>query len=337
MPEVPKEESKAEPKADDDVPEQLPNESEIMQETVPDLDMKDGDVNMDDDAAGALDAENMTWDESCVVVRQGQLYIELMHRNPPMGDDALQVFCDWLDSQMPIVVKNFPYVRRSGAYIDLSDNKIGPEGLDKLFRVLRDHKVPCTVMKAYRNLLDDSIVDTIIEYLYTQPESYPMHGVHISHNNITDKGALRLIKAAAQCGHYPRLTTRLPLWLRLECNSIETPQKVVTDCEAENFNVCLMGDGQCSRPGCNHYSGVHVQLPYFFHQKDNKPEPRKGGFKGKSKSKGKAPTCKEFGSAGQKGEECYPYTGLVKRLNRKQTVQLQTGRGHVMKRQCRQQ
>merc|ERR1740117_1263636 len=171
----------------------------------------------------------MTWDDSCVVVRQGQLYIELMHRNPPMQDEDLQRFCDWLETQMAVVVQNFPYVRRSGAYIDLSDNVIGPEGLDKLFRVCRGHKVPVVVLKAYRNRLDDQIVDTIIEYLYTQPESYPMHGIHISHNTITDKGAARLIRAASLCGHYPRFTTRLPLWLRLECNEIVNPHKVIAD------------------------------------------------------------------------------------------------------------
>merc|ERR1719253_1605054 len=87
------------------------------------------------------------------------------------------------------------------------------------------------------------------------------------------------------CGHYPRYTSRLPLWLRLECNHIQSPQKVLAECLAENFNVCLMGNGQCSRPDCNHYSGVHVQLPYFFHQKDRREEP----IPMVSKGKGKAP------------------------------------------------
>merc|ERR1719356_1814386 len=150
-----------------------------------------------------------------------------------MLDSALQSFCDWLDAQMPGLVRDFPYVRRSGAYVDLSDNAIGPEGLGKLFTVLREHRVPVVVVKAYRNLLDDAIVDTLIEYLYTQPESFPMHGIHISHNCVSDKGALRLIRAAASCGHYPRYTSRLPLWLRLECNEIINPQKVVSDCNQE--------------------------------------------------------------------------------------------------------
>jgi len=150
--------------------------------------------------------------------------------------------------------------------VDLSDNAIGPEGLDKLFQVLRDHRVPCVVMKAYRNVLHDSIVDTLVEYLYTQPEAFPMHGIHISHNVISDKGALRLIRAAALCGHYPRYTSRLPLWLRLEANDIQSPAKIIADCFEQGFHICLMGNGLCSRPNCNHYSGVHVQLPYFLNQ-----------------------------------------------------------------------
>merc|ERR1712187_292915 len=160
----------------------------------------------------------------------GQLHIELQRRSPPMYDVELLRFCEWLNEQMPIAVANFPYIRKSGAYVDLSDNVIGAEGLDKLFRVLRDHRVPCVVMKCYRNILNDRIVDTLIEYLYTQPDAFPMHGIHISHNTISDKGAIRLIRAAASCGHYPRYTSRLPLWLRLECNEIASPQSVVADC-----------------------------------------------------------------------------------------------------------
>ncbi|CAK0843723.1 unnamed protein product, partial [Prorocentrum cordatum] len=198
--------------------------------------------------------------------REKQVHIALQHRTPPLDDGALLQFCDWLDGRIPGLVRDFPYVRRSGAYVDLSDNAIGPEGLGKLFTVLREHRVPLVVLKAYRNLLDDSIPCPPPEYLYTQPESFPMHGIHVSHNNITDKGAFRLIRAAAQCGHYPRYTSRLPLWLRLEFNAIDNAGRLLSECNNEKFNVCLMGDGMCSRPNCNHYSNVHVQLPYFFNQ-----------------------------------------------------------------------
>ncbi|CAK0843724.1 unnamed protein product, partial [Prorocentrum cordatum] len=211
-------------------------------------------------------ADGEAWGPDVMVVKQGQVHIALQHRTPPLDDGALLQFCDWLDGRIPGLVRDFPYVRRSGAYVDLSDNAIGPEGLGKLFTVLREHRVPLVVLKAYRNLLDDSIPCPPPEYLYTQPESFPMHGIHVSHNNITDKGAFRLIRAAAQCGHYPRYTSRLPLWLRLEFNAIDNAGRLLSECNNEKFNVCLMGDGMCSRPNCNHYSNVHVQLPYFFNQ-----------------------------------------------------------------------
>eukprot|EP00927_Polykrikos_kofoidii_P070898 TRINITY_DN67268_c0_g1_i1.p1 TRINITY_DN67268_c0_g1~~TRINITY_DN67268_c0_g1_i1.p1 ORF type:complete len:880 (-),score=160.04 TRINITY_DN67268_c0_g1_i1:155-2794(-) len=234
--------------------------ADFDEEVDEELDEDDLDVN------GDIVVDDPSWDEKVIVVRQGQVHIELQGRSPRMDDPKLLQFCDWLHEQLPIVVKNFPYIRKSGAYVDLSDNNIGQEGLDKLFRVLRDHRVPCVVMKCYRNVLDDNIIDTLVEYLYTQPEAFPMHGIHISHNCITDKGAFRLIRAAASCGHYPRATTRLPLWLRLECNDVSNPQRVVADCMKEGYNVCLMRDGLCSRSDCNHYSEVHIQLPYFLNQ-----------------------------------------------------------------------
>ncbi len=60
--------------------------------------------------------------------------------------------------------------------MDLSDNAIGPQGLDRLFEELRKHQVPCVKLQAYRNVLNDAIVDTFVEYLHTQPENLPIMG-----------------------------------------------------------------------------------------------------------------------------------------------------------------
>jgi hypothetical protein len=135
------EDSEIEP--DEEMVELTVDHAEIL-EPVPERERIEVDeVLFDDHEEGSS-----SWDARVLVVRRGQIHIELQNRNPPMKDSSLLSFCDWLDTQLPIVVANFPYVRRSGAYVDLSDNGIGPEGLDKLFRVLRDHRVPCIVMKA---------------------------------------------------------------------------------------------------------------------------------------------------------------------------------------------
>ena len=163
-----------------------------------------------------------------VIVREGQVQILLGSREPPMTDDDLLEFCEWLDTQsLPVIVESFQYVLRTGAMVDLSFNRVGPKGIERLLDVLRSHGVPCAVLKAYRNVLDDSVIDPLVEYFHTQPAGLPMQGLHISHNRISAQGAIRLVKAVIECGQYPTRVNKRPFWLRLEQNEIERPEDVV--------------------------------------------------------------------------------------------------------------
>jgi len=306
--EVKEEEVKEEIKEEDEEDEEMEGELDIDMQQEPTAEIvlrTDRDVEEDAEcdwyAEQAKDEterkEEDNWDDSCIVVRQGQLQVDMMDRDPPMLDEQLQNFTEWLSRQLGVVVNNYPYVKRSGATVDLSGNLVGPKGLDRLFTVLRDHRVPCVTLKAYRNLLDDTIVNTLVEYLYTQPEAHPIHGIHMSHNLITNKGAMRLIKAADQCGHYPRKLTCQPLWLRLESNAITNPEEFVRDCQIDGVRLCVMKDGLCSSPTCDHLKNVAVQLPHFFQQPKNAPhlhgrahaggKPRASDGKGSSKGSGK--------------------------------------------------
>jgi len=214
-------------------------------------------------------------------VRNATINIELQNNNPPWDDSELLLYAQWLKHQLPWILKKFPYVKKQGCIVDLSDNTVGPQGVDKLLLVLREEKVPCMTFKAYRNLLDDSIIDTFVEYLYTQPESNPLQGLHISHNRITEKGWRRLFECAAKCKHYPRKATgqsdqRFPLWLRLESNAIDDPPGLVASFGDDKLDgdlevgLCLMEDGCCSRRDCKHASApdrvIHVSLPHFLTQ-----------------------------------------------------------------------
>merc|ERR1719265_2945789 len=89
-----------------------------------DMDGKGEEGKEDDEMGEEAAGDDTVWDPQILVVRQGQVHIELQHRNPPMHDEQLKSFCDWLDKKLPVVVKNFPYVQKSGAYVDLSDNVI---------------------------------------------------------------------------------------------------------------------------------------------------------------------------------------------------------------------
>jgi hypothetical protein len=211
---------------------------------------------------------------SCVLVREGQIQIAMSSREPPLTDDALIEFCDWLDSKcLPVLVESYQYVLRTGAMVDLSFNRVGPKGIERILDVLRNHGVPCAVLKAYRNVLDDSVIDPLVEYLHTQPASLPLQGLHISHNRISAQGALRLVKAIVDCGHYPTRVHKRPFWLRLEQNEIDRPEDIVQTSRQFRFKLrpevkyvmCLMQQGLCSDSKCDH-DNVAIQAPYFLAQ-----------------------------------------------------------------------
>ena len=211
---------------------------------------------------------------SCVLVREGQVQIAMSSREPPLTDDALVEFCDWLDSKcLPVLVESYQYVLRTGAMVDLSFNRVGPKGIERLLDVLRSHGVPCAVLKAYRNVLDDSVIDPLVEYLHTQPANLPMQGLHISHNRISAQGAMRLVKAIVECGHYPTRVHKRPFWLRLEQNEIDRPEDVVQTSKQLRFKLrpevkyvmCLMQHGLCSDPKCDH-DNVAILAPYYLAQ-----------------------------------------------------------------------
>ena len=211
---------------------------------------------------------------SCVLVREGQVQIAMASREPPLTDDALVEFCDWLDSKcLPVLVESYQYVLRTGAMVDLSYNRVGPKGIERILDVLRSHGVPCAVLKAYRNVLDDSVIDPLVEYIHTQPSSLPLQGLHISHNRITGQGAIRLVKAIVECGQYPTRVHKRPFWLRLEQNEIERPEDIVQTSKQLRFKLrpevkfvmCLMQQGLCSDVKCDH-DNVAIQAPYFLAQ-----------------------------------------------------------------------
>lgn len=211
---------------------------------------------------------------SCVLVREGQVQVVMSSREPPLTDDALVEFCDWLDSKcLPVLVESYQYVLRTGAMVDLSFNRVGPRGIERLLDVLRNHGVPCAVLKAYRNVLDDTVIDPLVEYLHTQPASLPLQGLHISHNRISSAGAMRLVKAIVECGHYPTRVNKRPFWLRLEQNEIERPEDIVHTSKQlryklrpeVRFAMCLMQQGLCSDGKCDH-DNVAIQAPYFLAQ-----------------------------------------------------------------------
>lgn|ERR1719215_40900 len=161
-------------------------------------------------------------------------------------------------------VEDLRFGRRSYQYeeVDFSQNQLSTDGL----RTVVDICMRCEnlrILKLYKNGLDDSGAEALVELIW-QCES--LDEMHLSHNNFTARGAMKIVKAAEKS----RPWGVRPLWLRLEKNRIETPQRLLQDFQTK-LSVCNRENAnQCTVHFCAKNCKVH--LPYFLNQRQHAHE-----------------------------------------------------------------
>lgn len=115
------------------------------------------------------------------------------------------------------------------------------------------------ILKLYKNQLDDGATQRLAEMLLRTPE---LEELHLSHNLFTADGVKCLVAAG---GTFADDDKSQPLWLRLEQNSVENPEMVINELEAE-FSVCRRSDSvRCTVRTCMNKKKVH--LPFFHLQR----------------------------------------------------------------------
>lgn len=130
------------------------------------------------------------------------------------------------------------------------------------------------VLRLYKNKIDDEGAADLAEFCAKRPG---IEQIHMSHNLITAIGIEKLVTSAESS----RKKDQYPLWLRVEHNMVENPEKVFRELE-ERLKVCQRPDERrCTPQECAH--GMLVHLPHFRLQKGEKGE--KGGGKGKRDKK----------------------------------------------------
>jgi len=111
------------------------------------------------------------------------------------------------------------------------------------------------ILKLFKNQLDDKAADRLADMLQKVPD---LEELHLSHNIFSSSGVKRLVAAAAEARPEEKVQ---PLWLRLEQNSVASPDTVCSQLEDE-FSVCKRSDTvRCTVRVCMNKKKVH--LPFF--------------------------------------------------------------------------
>lgn len=122
-----------------------------------------------------------------------------------------------------------------GLTVDLSGNYLAGHGVDALLRHVQKSGASVSKLKLHRNQLGDSAAKALANYLRNQSPDHPLLEIHLSDNQITDRGGLQILHAAHNCQCYPLTSDtvkkgghgRRSLWLRLENNAIDDPGDMI--------------------------------------------------------------------------------------------------------------
>eukprot|EP00930_Biecheleria_cincta_P034588 TRINITY_DN23889_c0_g2_i1.p1 TRINITY_DN23889_c0_g2~~TRINITY_DN23889_c0_g2_i1.p1 ORF type:complete len:438 (+),score=49.17 TRINITY_DN23889_c0_g2_i1:41-1354(+) len=112
--------------------------------------------------------------------------------------------------------------------VNLSENRLGFDGLQAIIELLSDLKIGVRVFQLHRNELDNRAADVLEQFIKVCPHS--IEELHLSHNQLELEGALTLLRAFMSAGAKgsPRYPVRdncgrwRPVWLRLEFNRFST-------------------------------------------------------------------------------------------------------------------
>ncbi|CAK0899299.1 unnamed protein product [Prorocentrum cordatum] len=106
--------------------------------------------------------------------------------------------------------------------LSLSRNELTDSSVKKVMRFLIQTRISVQMLKLFKNSFGDAGMQSIGEFISSQAAE-PVQEIHLSHNQITWRGALAVFGAVKDCGLYPcnRGKDGTPLWLRMENNLID--------------------------------------------------------------------------------------------------------------------
>ncbi|CAJ1396548.1 unnamed protein product [Effrenium voratum] len=143
-------------------------------------------------------------------------------------------------------------LREGVTSLDFSRNKLTESGLDCLLKMCSFKSL--LVVKLYRNALTDAAAPALAALCHSCPQLSEMH---LSHNSFTSIGTQAIVDAALSA----EKLQELPLWLRLERNRVEQPQRLLDSWGRRS--VCRVTE-HCRRQSCS--LGKRVHVPHFTNQ-----------------------------------------------------------------------
>ncbi|CAK9012112.1 unnamed protein product [Durusdinium trenchii] len=131
--------------------------------------------------------------------------------------------------------------------VDFSNNELTSIGMASVVAICKRSSSRLKVLKLFKNSIADDCVAHFEDLLKSCRN---LREVHLSHNNLSHHGVLKLAECVA------RSSRAEPLWLRVEHNSFKAPGELLKDLE-KNYRACPRL-AACKQFWCSRGSPLHV-------------------------------------------------------------------------------
>uniref|UniRef100_A0A0G4HEH4 Uncharacterized protein n=1 Tax=Chromera velia CCMP2878 TaxID=1169474 RepID=A0A0G4HEH4_9ALVE len=208
-------------------------------------------------------------------------------------DDSLMRLVDWMED---MVAQRKSTTEKFLMHVHIDDNRLTSVGFGRLMGWIKSvsKKLILKHLRAYKNEICDQGVMALGDLIMKQ--NSPVEEIHLSHNRVTPKGARALwdaiLTSRDEDGHsvYPKRVNgqnsyrTVPVWLRMEYNSIPDPRSLVESvpnwksvfCFAERNHARQAGHN-CAPFRCNRKSNDAVIHLFSFNQQDRQYGAREVG------------------------------------------------------------
>merc|ERR1711977_112860 len=111
--------------------------------------------------------------------------------DPAWTDEAMQAYCSWLQQKLQVLKQQLGLqsLRHCRADVDFSRNGLSDAAVGTLLDTLAQSEMHVTILKLFANCIGPVGMQHLCNFL--RRASFPIHEVHLSHNEIDDMSALK--------------------------------------------------------------------------------------------------------------------------------------------------
>mmetsp|Transcript_62701 Transcript_62701/g.115296 ORF Transcript_62701/g.115296 Transcript_62701/m.115296 type:complete len:544 (-) Transcript_62701:22-1653(-) len=241
------------------------------------------------------------------------LRIRLFGFKLAVTDEYMEFYCAWLKDRLDKEKEEYgdDFLENARAEVDFSQTGLENSATALLLKTLLECKVQVWLLKLFKNRLSHEAMEALCEYLKDSEDFNTVKEIHLTHNKFENDSVLLLLRTLKDLKAYPPkkggegddAAEPFPVWIRLDKNQVEDPEKLLETASEEGIETCHAEDRDAWTKQSYRAEGeCPIAHLYGFMNQGFDGENPVGGPRAKGKGKEKRSGSGKGKGSGKKGE-----------------------------------